>query len=267
MIDEFIKQCTQVNSVDELRVSIPKDWTQGRTVFGGLSAALLHQAMRSVTSEERILRSISYNFVGPIEQNTECRFVVTPLREGKNASQVLAHMMQGDNICLTALATFAVSRESKINVPLTASHKLELPKKANFIPQIPKITPKFLRHVDLAIQEGKLPFTGSKQSHFKGWMKLKQQPQAICLSHIIALIDAWPPTILQMARGPAPASTMSWQIEFYHPEVEISPNQWLGYEADTLYAADGYGHSEADIWTESGALLAKSRQLIAIFDK
>lgn len=264
--DEFLSACEASQSIEELRLTVPKDWTQGRTAFGGLSAGLLTAVMRKKVNPERLLQSVTFNFVGPLNAEEEIGFDVNILREGKNATQVSASIIQNGQVCLTALAAYAVQRTSKVHVPATHTHKLVFPKKPNFIPQIPKITPKFLRHMHLAIQDGKLPFTGAKQSTTAGWMRFKETPQQINDPHIVTLIDAWPPTVLQMIKGPAPASTMSWNVELLHPYESLEPNAWLAYEAETVFAKDGYAHTEAKIWSEAGDLLAISRQLVAIFD-
>lgn len=264
--DEFMDACEQQENIDNICLTVPKDWTQGRTAFGGLSAGLLTRVMRKKVSEDRSLQSVSFNFVGPLNAGEPFGFEVNILREGKNATQVSASIIQQDKVCLTALACYARQRRSKVLVPPAHMHQMSLPKKPNFIPQIPKVTPKFLRHVQLAIQDGKLPFTGAKQSTMAGWMRFKETPVQLSEAHIITLIDAWPPTILQMVRGPAPASTMSWNIELIHPFAPVAPGEWLAYQAETIHAKDGYGHTEAKIWSQSGDLLAISRQLVAIFD-
>ncbi|XOV78258.1 MAG: acyl-CoA thioesterase [Aestuariibacter sp.] len=264
--DEFLHDCQQHKNIADIQLLVPKDWTQGRTAFGGLSAGLLTEVMRKKVDAERLLQSVTFNFVGPLNAEQGFGFEVNILREGKNATQVMAHIIQDGNICLTALASYAKQRQSKVHVPAIHSHALTLPKKPNYIPQIPKITPKFLRHMQLAIEDGKIPFTGAKQSTMSGWMRFKETPASLTDAHIITLIDAWPPTILQMVKGPAPASTMSWNVELIHPYETMSPDEWLAYEAETIYAKDGYAHTEAKIWSQSGQLLAISRQLVAIFD-
>lgn len=97
-------------------------------------------------------------------------------------------------------------------------------------------------------------------------MRFSEAPAEVTDAHLIALIDAWPPTILQMLRWPAPASTMSWNLEFIHPHGPVAGDDWFAYQADTRQAADGYCHSEANIWDTRGELIAISRQIIAVFD-
>lgn len=265
--DDYIQLIKDASDLSELKLSVPGDWAQGRTVFGGLSAGILYQVLKCLVPAERVLRSITFNFVGPLNTDEDFGFSWQLLREGKNATQITANIVQNDQICLTALACFAQDRSSKVQVDAHSKELPEPPKKAKYIPQIPRITPKFLRHIDLSISEGKTPFTGSKSSSYKGWMRLKKAPKVFTDAHILTLIDAWPPTILQMPLGPAPASTMSWNVEFVHPHKPLAAEDWLAYEAHTVQAYGGYAHAEAKIYDKEGELVAISRQLIAIFDQ
>ena len=85
------------------------------------------------------------------------------------------------------------------------------------------------------------------------------------LAYFIALMDAWPPTMLQMLRLPAPASTMSWDIEFINPKLELDPAAWYASETEAQHIQDGYGHEEAKFWDQNGNLLALSRQVVTVF--
>ena len=96
-------------------------------------------------------------------------------------------------------------------------------------------------------------------------MRYKKAPLKMSDAHLISMIDAWPPTLLQMLKWPAPASTVSWNVEFLHPHQEVLANDWFAYKASTRQAGDGYGHTEANIWDAHGKLIALSRQTVAIF--
>lgn len=267
-IDEILSlTCAHIKDRDsQPNLTIPNNWSQGRTAYGGISAAVAYQAMREIIDESRLLRSFNCNFVGPIIPDEPFEIETEILREGKNASQIVAKIIQNGNISLLSQAAFGVPRKSKVSVENFDRHQMSLPKKPNFIPAIPKVTPKFIRNFELSIDSGRLPFTGSKHHHLHGWMRYKQPPATITDAHLIGLFDSWPPTVLQMLRWPAPASTMSWNVEFIHPHKEIKPTDWLAYQANTRQAADGYGHTEANIWDQQGELIAVSRQAVAIFD-
>lgn len=259
-----VKQQTE-NKDTGIILSVAKNWTQGRTLYGGISASLLYQAMREAVDTEKVMRSMNTNFIGPLESDEEFSITVEVLRKGKNVTQVLGRLVQDNKVAVMSQASFGIARASKVLVPNQLQHKMDYPKKPNFTPSIPKVTPKFLSHFELAKTKGGWPFTGKKDSNLHGWMRFKKPPGEFYEAHLIALIDIWPPTILQMLRWPAMASTMSWNLEFIHPHQKISGSDWFAYQAQTRQAADGYAHTEANIWDKHGTLVAISRQVVAVF--
>jgi acyl-CoA thioesterase len=100
-----------------------------------------------------------------------------------------------------------------------------------------------------------------------GWVRLrgdvKEEP--VTESHILALVDAWPPSLLPHLKKPAMGSTLTWTIEFVQPLRELSTLDWCKYRVETEYAADGYGHAAAKLWSAQGELIAMSRQTVTIF--
>ncbi|MCC2615853.1 thioesterase family protein [Aestuariibacter halophilus] len=247
-------------------IVVPSQWSQGRTCYGGVSAALLYRAMQSRLTGQRVMRSLNCNFIGPLLADQPFHIEVEALRQGKSASQMLARAIQNEQTAVLMQVCFGVSRDSKVQVKNTDRHGMTIPTKPKFIPQIPKVTPKFIRHFDLAIESGGLPFTGSSTANVDGWMRYSKPPQQFSDAHLVGLIDAWPPTVLQMLKWPAPASTMCWNVEFLHPHPAFSPTGWFAYQARTRQAADGYAHTEANIWDENNNLVAISRQAVAVFD-
>jgi acyl-CoA thioesterase II len=261
---DLVKQQTE-NKETCLVLSVPSSWAQGRTLYGGISASLVYQAMRQVVDSKKVMRSLNSNFIGPIESNKEFFIKVEVLREGKNVTQVQGRLIQDDQVAVVCQASFGLARESKILVSNNVKNQMIYPQKPDFLPAIPKVTPKFIGHFDLARTKGGLPFMGKKESDVHGWMRFNKPPNNFCDAHLVALIDIWPPTVLQMLRWPAMASTMSWNLEFIHPHQKVSSCDWFAYQAQTRQAADGYAHTEANIWDKHGTLVAISRQVVAVF--
>ncbi|MBU2978973.1 thioesterase family protein [Alteromonas sp. C1M14] len=245
---------------------IPKSWSQGRTAFGGISAGMIYQAIVSQVTDERVLRAYTTNFVGPLQVDFPFTVEVNCLRSGKNVSHFTAQIVQNHRVCVFVQACFGQGRKSKIHIASTDMHGMDEPKKAKFIPLIPKVTPKFFQHFELAIEKGGMPFLGHKDSAYHGFIRYKKPPQYISDAHLISMIDAWPPTILQQLRWPAPASTVSWNLEFLHPHQEVPSNAWFAYKAETRQAGNGYSHTEATIWNQYNDVIALSRQTVAVFD-
>lgn len=266
--DQLLERASQIGKSSSEQQSatmqFPANWCQGRTAFGGLSAALLYQAIRQQVDQSRRLLSISTNFVGPLLAETDFSISVEILREGKNSTQVLAKAIQNDQVSVIVQACFGKDRESSIYVPVSKEMALNPVNENNMLPYQAGVMPEFFQHVALCPEQGGMPFSGAETSHLGGWMKLKQQPEAITEAHVLALTDAWPPTLLQMFKQPAPASSMSWYLEFVQtPQLE--PQQWLGFEAITHHSQGGYGLEDGAIWSPSGQLIALTRQTVAVF--
>ncbi len=265
-IDELLHFASLHKDAPDANYLVDKYWSQGRTVYGGLSAAMLYMASKSHIHSLRVLRSISTNFVGPLLVDVPFTIQVEVIREGKNVSQVQARAIQEDKVAVVAQCCFGENRASKISVKNAELHDLPTPTNAKFIPQIPKVTPKYFRHIDLSINDGGIPFTGKSSTSYGGWMRYTTAPESITDGHIIGLIDAWPPTVIQMLKWPAPASTINWNLEFIHPHRDVKPKDWFAYKSHTRHADAGYAHSEATIWDSHGKVIALSRQTIAVFD-
>lgn len=246
-------------------MTFPESWAQGRTAFGGLSAALLYTAIKAKVTDDRPLRSLTTNFVGPLFSDKPFSFEVEILREGKSASQIVARIIQDKQVAVFQQACFGTNRFSDIEVSEADAHDLPTPESLQQIPVIPDVTPKFIQNINLAVAKGAMPYSSSLQSELHGWMRFKEAPETITDAHLICLIDAWPPAVLQMMKKPAPASTMMWNLEFIHPHQPVKPDEWFAYKAHTRQAAGGYAHLEANIWDSAGELVAISRQSVAVF--
>ncbi len=249
---------------------VPTSWAQGRTVYGGLSAALIHHRMQDLVQqahpdESRPVRYLNLSFIGPLQTEQALTIEVELLRQGRSATQLAARVTQQDRVCVLAQACFGVARESAIHLTERQSHAMPLPKKGDFIPMVPKVVPKFLRHVDLNLQRGRWPFMRGDLDELQGWMRFKQPPPAFNDSHLIALIDAWPCTVLQQFKKPVAASTMNWNLEFTQTASQPEATDWLSYQATTAHAAHGYVFGDAEIWNQQGELLALSRQTVGVF--
>ena len=266
-LDDLLEQLDQNPSH---QVVIPASWGQGRTVYGGLTAALVFHRMQQVSTlshpdEHRPIRYLNLSYIGPIRTDQLMTIEVELLRSGRSATQLSARVLQENQTCVMAQACFGLPRESVISKKNQTNLGMEMPNRADFIPPIPKVVPKFLRHMDLKLQHGRLPFMRGGDDEYKGWMRFKQAPKAFNDAHLIALIDAWPCAVLQQLKRPAAASTMNWNLEFCQSTTTPKPDQWLAYQAKTAHAADGYVLGDAEIRNAQGELLALSRQTVGVF--
>ncbi len=252
----------------ENELSINPSWGQGRTLFGGLSAALAYEKIRQNIDASRPLRSLSVNFSGQALADVPFTITEQVLSNGKSISQVNGQVQQNDRIVTQICACFGTGRKSDIEVP---SPKAELPLLGSHprFNYMKGLTPEFVQHFEFEYCKGQLPFSNSPLNELSGWVQFKNSGDDFTESHLIALIDAWPPTVLQKLKTIAPCATVSWNIEMLQPlsmlEQPLSGDSWIYYEAVIKQAHQGYAHTEAKIYAQDGTLLALSRQLIAVY--
>ena len=261
------------------QAEIPAGWTQGRATFGGLVAAILYQpidaALENATGEsaqETPLRSLTLSFVAPAEAGT-LNTTARVLRAGRSAVQIEAHASQGDQVTAAALASFGKPRESVVSVGTEKAPDFPAPDDCQALPYIEGLVPEFTQKFDYRLGAGALPFSGSSEGRIGGWIRLKkeegveQTEKAATTSHLLALIDAWPPAALSMLKTLAPASSLTWTVELMPAAhtTTAGPSDWWQYLAEVEQAEDGYAVIVARLWDANGQLIALSRQTATIF--
>lgn len=248
-------------------VSVPASWAQGRAVFGGLMAAMVQEAMRQKLVDERPVRSLAITFVGPAAPDVPISLEVEVLREGKAVSTLLGRAVQDGQVVTLVQGSFGAGRPSVVAVEAQPAMVLKpLEQSAPELPYIKGVTPEFMRHVALRWAVGGLPFSGNDSRHMGGWVRLRDVAEGpVEVAHLLALVDAWPPSLMPFLKQPAAGSTLTWTIEFIQPMPRLSTLDWCRYIVETEHARDGYGHAAAALWTAQGELLALSRQTVTVF--
>jgi len=248
--------------------TIDEKWAQGRSVFGGLSAALVLTHIEAQTGlTDKDLRTLNVHFCGAIVANEECQFSCTVLSDGKSISQVQGQLIQDGKVKTLVMACFGAQRNSSIKVPGIQLPDIKTVNESLKFPHIKGVTPNFIEHMDMRFTSKQFPFSGSDNATLSGYMRFDDAPQVFSDAAVLALIDAWPPAVLTMLNKPAPASTVTWNIEFIQPRGELKTTDYLYYECNVLLADLGYAHTEGTIYHPNGELLALSRQLVAVYDK
>lgn len=263
--NDFLVQLRQSKTRE---VTAPASWTQGRALFGGLVAGLLYQGMRLEVDAERLLRSFSITFVGPVAAEVPLQIDVRVLREGRAVTQVQAHAIQGDEVMAVAMASFGAGRESALDLPaMDAAPQVAGPEDCEELPFREGRSVEFARNFNWRWAIGGLPYTGISQREMGGWIQFKDPQPETKEAQLLALIDAWPPAVLPLLTPEqlAPASTLTWSVDFIQPLPDLSADDWILYRAVVDHVRDGYNQASANIWDQSGQLIALSRQTVVVF--
>src|SRR3546814_18597646 len=81
----------------EWQVDVPADWQQGRTLFGGLQAALAVRAMRGLVPASTPLRTLQATLISPVPRGP-LRIVARVTRSGQSAKHAEADLYDGGQI-------------------------------------------------------------------------------------------------------------------------------------------------------------------------
>lgn len=254
-------------SVTHTNAQIPTGWGQGRATYGGLVAALMQTHLERTTLQGRPLRSASIHFIGPAAPG-EVQLASELIRSGKSSLQAQCRLLQDGKTVAMLTATCGESRPSEIHVPASMAPSSVAAEAGQAMPDIPGLVPDFMQRFDIRWGGGNMPFTGSKTADISGWVRLRERlPAGTVLTPaiIMAYVDAWPPTTLQMFSRPAPVSTMTWTLDCEVLAEPIAADGWWQYEAQTLSSGNGYTVARSQLWSASGQLVASSQQHVAGF--
>lgn len=260
----FTATLNKITADAEQSFVLPEGWAQGRAFFGGFSAAIAYQHGANGVAAEQELRAMTISFVAPLNAGPAL-LKRRILREGKSVTQVSVEICQEGAVGLSALLTFGRSRLSAVRVTDTPAAYVPGREHGPGMPES-DVVPQFARHFEYSLSVGAMPFSGQPAREFGGWMRYAEEDQPINIGLFLGLVDAWPPAVLPHLSEPAPASSLTWTIEFPQPlSTQRTTRNWWQYVAYIDYAADGYGHTHAHIWDEDGELVAISRQTITVF--
>lgn len=247
-------------------VNITQDWLQGRTAFGGLSAALAVEALRLHVGRDRPLRALLTSFIGPIgpgEAEIECK----TLRSGKSVTWTEARIIQNGEVGASFSAAFGHGRDSSIRVAGPTQPEAKPPEASTLFPYIEGVTPVFTKHFEMRYAIGQLPISSSRQSELGVWIRFRDADH-FGEAHVVALMDLLPPAVLQMQSEFKPISSLTWHLELLDDlEAGDARNgeDWWFFHVYAQGAANGYSQQHAVLYTPAGRAIAMSQQTISIF--
>lgn len=240
---------------------IPDSWLQGRTVFGGLQAALAVKAMRALVPAEVPLRTLQTTFIAPVPGG-EISLRARVLRSGRSATQVEAWLYDGEQPACLNVAVFGATRPSAI---VRARQSRALPSEGGAeLPYIQGVTPQFTQHFQFRWRSGGFPFSGAAEPRTCVEVKFRE-PETVGESQLIAIADSIPTPGLSVLKRPAMASSLTWTLEILEHEYDTrADGAWL-LDAEIVAGRDGYLSHDATVWSPDGRAVALSRQCVVVF--
>ena len=239
------------------RGAIPDSWLQGRTSYGGLSAALALHAAQVSDEDLPPLRSAQVSFIGPLSGTVLIR--AQRLRRGRNAAFIQADVESEAGLGLRATFVFMGPVASKVELRQGT-------------------TPDFAKP-----QPGDQTYKGNSAVAFAGnfelldrrdatvgpaewlrWVRLKERDGLDPMVELVTIADCLPPAALKLVGGPAPVSSMTWLLNVLGPQPRTEDGWWL-LRANADYASGGSSSQQMGIWNAGGEPVAEQMQSVAIF--
>lgn len=248
---------------EQFAIQAPEDWGQGRTLYGGMTAALAHEAVRRGHENLPPLRSAQFMFVGPA--SGRLRFSSMLLRRGRSSTMVAAEGVNDDGHVIRATLVFGGARESKVTHNFLRAPEVPPPDACKpFRKDSANAQRGFWNNFDCRLASGgRLLEASAPKPEFAVWTRFLDAGGADPTTALLAMADCLPPAAMVHFTTPAPISTMTWQIDIAH--VPQSADGWSLLWSGSEEASDGYSLQSMAMWSEGGNLVAAGRQAVAIF--
>lgn len=242
-----------------LETAIPQTWMQGRTAYGGLSAALALQAARGVADDLPPLRSAQISFVGPLAGTVQVR--AERLRQGKSAAFVGVDVVGEAGLGLRATFVFMHGRPSQVDYNIATPPETVSPETAE--PAFRRTAgPHFTGNFDY--RHARPAGAPAEPADFLRWVRLVEPGEVAASVALMALGDALPPAAMDLMVEKRPVSSMTWLINLLvdHP---VTRDGWWLMRSTGTYARQGCSSQSMAIWNADGEPVATGMQSVALF--
>ena len=238
------------------RGTIPESWLQGRTAYGGLSAALALAVAQRSDDDLPPLRSAQVAFVGPLSGVVTIR--AERLRRGRNAAWVQADIAGEAGLGLRATFVFMREQASRLDHVVDRAPDFAGPdadtRTYNGHSSVP-----FTQNFEFVDRRD----DGVGPAEWLRWTRLRERDGLDPAVELMAVADGLPPAALKLIGGHAPLSSMTWQIDLLG--APATEDGWWLLGAVTDYARGGASSQRMHIWNRAGLAVAQQMQSVAIF--
>ena len=241
--------------------TMPDGWRVGGGINGGFQLALLGNAIRSALPDHPDPIAISAYYLSPAVGGG-AEVDVTVRRAGGRTATVAADLRQGDDVRLTALATYGDLATLPDDVRTTAE-PIRIPPRDQCVPnslapqEIKDMAP-FTQRFDMLFHPDEIGWSVGQptgRAQMTAWFRLAdgREPDPIAL---LMAVDALPPVTFDLGlMGWAPTVELS-----AHVRARPAPG-WLRLRHRARNIAGGMFEEDCEVWDSADRLVAQSRQL------
>ncbi|ANY21386.1 hypothetical protein A6F68_02900 [Tsuneonella dongtanensis] len=236
------------------------NWMQGRTLFGGASAALALVAARKAMPDLPPFRGAQVGFVAPVGENLA--FSVSMVRQGRNVTQVRSDIACDGKLALTALMLFGDEREPNAVHPAGKADPWPgPPEEAEDVRRDGTPTGFFTDNLDIRRAQEE---TGKGVPIVRRWVRLREREGLDPVVQAVVLGDAMPPGSMRAMRRQGPFSSINWSFNVLDPQARTRDG-WFLTEAASDHADHGYSSERLRLWNADGEQILAGMQAAAIF--
>jgi acyl-CoA thioesterase len=245
---------------DAFRSPTPEGWTQGRTLYGGMTVAMCAEVAARFDDALPPLRSLQFAFVGPAAG--ELAFRPKLLRRGRSATLIAVECVADGQLAAQGVFGYGAGRESAIR-HAAAGKTSPAPEDCDaFLPERQGAT-GFFKNFEMRLAAGARPLSGPQAApEFDVWIRHRDDAGVDPLIALLALADGLPPAAMTQFPAHAPISTLTWAVDL----TTAAPGRgWFLSRSSAEATADGYSSQSMDLFDREGARVAAGRQTVAIF--
>ncbi len=231
--------------------------------FGGTTAAVLLNAIMSHAERAGDPVALTVNFAAPVADGI---FAVRAhlARNNRSTQHWMLELVQGQDVVATATSVFGVRRETwsaqEANMPP------DLPRPEN-LPRMPLHgRPQWVHRYDMRFIRGGLPaFDDVQQPDSESCLWVRDDPpRPLDFVSLAAICDNFYPRVFVRRRRRSPVGTVSLTTYFHADTamLEAQADRFVLGVAKALTFRNGFFDQTAEIWSDSGQLLASTHQIV-----
>ncbi|WCM95038.1 thioesterase family protein [Acidovorax sp. NCPPB 2350] len=238
----------------------PGAWSQGRTVYGGLTAALsLQAALGAVRGTAPPLKAAQILFAGPA--GGALTFQPTVLREGKSSRSVAVDCVGDSGVAVRSTFLFAQARPSRLQRAPCAAPVVAPPHACPTFDDEGK-GPALLQNFEIRFAGAARPLSGSPEPELVAWVRHRGADHVDPAVALVAMADCLPPADLVCLTEFVPVSSMTWSFELPQP---AAAGEWFLLRSRSVHSVSGYTLQAMEVWDQQGRLAMSGQQTVALF--
>ncbi len=243
------------------RHHIGPDWMQGRTAYGGISAALALDAALRDHPGDAPLRTAQISFVGPVGGDTCTSTQI--LRQSKSSRFIAADLSSDAGFGTHAVFSCMPARASHLDHARTPVPNVPDPDQLQSVPDHPA-RPEFTKKFDMRPTTGPGFGHGKQVGEIVTWVRWIDEPAADAHIALLALADALPPAAIVLFNQFGPISSSTW-VQHFVTDHPLTTDGWWLLVSRTTQAQRGFSAQVMEIWNADRELISVGGQGVAIY--